>query len=155
MSKEHAYDVTLRWVGAAAGPTRDYAVYSREYAVEIAGKPPLRGSADAMFRGDAGLHNPEDLLVASLAACHMLVYLADAARAGLAVLAYEDAASGTMRFEGGGGRFTQVTLRPRVTVAPGADLGLALALHDRAHAGCFIASSVNFPVRHEPVTVAG
>ena len=51
----------------------------------------------------------------------------------------------------GGGHFTEVVLRPRVTVAD-ARHGRASAteLHEEASAKCFIASSVNFPVRHEP-----
>ena len=153
MARTHDYRARLTWTGAERGPTSSYEAYSREYVVDVEGKPPLRGSADPMFRGDAALHNPEDLLVAALSTCHLLSYLAHAARAGVHVVAYEDDASGTMEFSGGGGRFTEVTLRPRVTVAPGTDESLAHRLHDRAHADCFIASSMNFPVRHEATTV--
>ncbi|MGE5766412.1 MAG: OsmC family protein, partial [Bacteroidota bacterium] len=105
------------------------------------------------FRGDPNLHNPEDMLVLALSSCHMLSYLALAALEGLEVVAYEDSAQGTMQQEGRGGRFTDVLLRPRVTVAPGSDLSRAEALHDEAHRTCFIANSVNFPVRHEAETV--
>ncbi len=96
MPHEHHYAVRLIWTGAQRGPTRDYQSYSRSYRVEIEGKPPLEGSADPTFRGDSGRHNPEDLLVAALSACHMLSYLADCARAGIEVIAYEDQASGMM-----------------------------------------------------------
>ena len=68
---------------------------------------------------------------------------------GLVVTAYEDEASGTMQQEGRSGRFTEVVLRPRVTLAPGSDPARAEALHEAAHKTCFIANSVNFPVRHE------
>lgn len=148
MQKEHAYRTDLTWTGAASGPTSSYTGYSREYVIEIAGKTPLAGSSDPIFRGDASLYSPEDLLVASLSGCHMLSYLAHAARAGVHVVSYTDSASGTMVLEGGGGRFTEVVLRPRVTISAG-DPDLAQQLHDRAHADCFIASSMNFPVRHE------
>lgn len=50
----------------------------------------------------------------------------------------------------GGGRFTEVLLAPRVTVQKGADLTIAKQLHEKAHHLCFIANSVNFPVRCEP-----
>ncbi len=153
MAHEHTYEAHLTWIGAAQGPARDYAGYSREYRVEIAGKPPLSGSADPAFKGDTGLHNPEDLLVAALAGCHLLTYLALCVRAGIEVVAYEDSVSGAMVLEGGGGRFTGVTLRPRVTVAPGSDLEKARALHASAHKACFIANSVNFPVRNEPEVI--
>ena len=152
MSREHHYRVGLFWVGEAHGATSSYESYSREYAVEVEGKPTLRGSADPLFRGDASLHNPEDLLVAALASCQMLSYLAHAARSGLAVVGYSDAAVGTMTFEGGG-RFADVLLRPRVALARGGDLTLARELHHAAGRDCFIARSVNFPVRHEPTAV--
>ena len=153
MAKQHTYAAKLTWTGAARGSVRDYAGYSREYAVEIAGKPVLKGTADPMFRGDASLHNPEDLLLAALSGCHMLTYLALCARAKIEVVGYEDDASGTMVLEGGGGRFVEVTLRPRVSVAPGSDLDKARALHEAAHRDCFIANSVNFPVRNDPKVV--
>ena len=152
MSKTHHYEALLRWTGAAQGPTTSYTSYSREYAVEIAGKSVMKGSADPGFRGDASLHNPEDLLLASLAACHMLTYLALATRSRLVVVAYEDAAVGTMLFEGASGKFTEVLLKPKVTVAAGSDLALAERLHHDANAGCFIARSVNVPIRHQPTT---
>jgi organic hydroperoxide reductase OsmC/OhrA len=148
MSREHHYRVGLTWTGADRGPTSSYQTYSREYVVEVEGKPDLRGSADPLFRGDPSLHNPEDLLVAALSSCHMLSFLAEAARVGLLVLSYLDSAEGTMIFEGGGGQFARVTLHPRVTVPAGSDLGLIDGLHARAHANCFIARSVNFPVTH-------
>ena len=156
MAREHHYAAHLVWTGAEKGPTRDYASYSRDYVVRIEGKPELVGSSDPLFRGDPKRHNPEDWLMAALSACHMLTYLAICARSGLQVLSYEDAASGTMVLEGGGGHFTEVVLRPKVVLAAGADRAKAEAVHEEAHRHCFIAASVNFPVRHEAeVTVAG
>jgi organic hydroperoxide reductase OsmC/OhrA len=151
-ARDHRYRAHLTWTGAAAGPARDYASYSREYRIEFDGKPALSGSADPAFRGDPALHNPEDLLVASLSACHMLTYLALCVRAGIVVTAYEDDAVGTMSETAGTGRFTGVLLRPRVTIDAG-DPERAQALHEQAAADCFVAASVNFPVTHEPVIV--
>ena len=147
MPHEHDYAARLVWTGAERGSTRDYRSYSRDYRVEVEGKPVLTGSADPTFLGDASKHNPEDLLVASLAACHMLTFLAECARAGIEVVAYEDQARGKMAFKERKMRFVEVTLAPQVTIAAG-DLAQAEALHAQAHDGCFIASSVNFPVRH-------
>ncbi|MEO3428060.1 OsmC family protein [Pelagibius sp. CAU 1746] len=147
--KDHHYQAKLTWTGSAGGGTTDYRSYSREYRVDFQDKPSLTGSADPAFRGDPKLHNPEDLLVVALSSCHMLSYLALASLEGLEVVAYEDQASGTMQQEGRGGRFTEVILRPRVVLAPGSDLARGEALHEDAHATCFIANSVNFPVRHE------
>ena len=155
MANEHRYAATLRWTGAARGPTSSYASYSREYLAEIAGKPPLRGSADPTYRGDPTLHNPEDLLLVALSACHMLSYLALCARVRIDVVAYEDEAAGIMAMKDGKVRFTEIVLRPRVTLAAGADRAKALTLHHEAHEICFIASSVNFPIRHEATIAEG
>jgi organic hydroperoxide reductase OsmC/OhrA len=154
VSHKHEFDCRLVWAGARKGPTLDYASYSRDLTVDIAGKSQLRMSADQAFRGDASLWNPEDMLVASLSSCHCLSYLALAGRARIAVVAYEDHAHGTMDLVDGVIRFTHVLLHPRVTLAPGSDRGRALALHEAAHHECFIARSVNFPVDHEAEVLA-
>jgi organic hydroperoxide reductase OsmC/OhrA len=147
--RPHLFAARLRWTGGAGGPTTSYKTYSRDYVIEADGKPELRGSADPHFLGDGALYNPEDLLVASLSACHLLSYLAECARAGIAVVAYEDDARGEMTLIDGAIRFREVVLHPKVAIADPARIDEALALHERAHAVCFIANSVNFPVRHD------
>ncbi len=154
-SQKHRFSCHLTWAGAARGGTTSYESYSREVRVEMEGKAPLLMSAAAPFHGDPSLANPEDLLVAALSACHFLSYAALCARAKIEVVGYEDSAVGTLDRVDGVTKFTEVVLRPRVTVAPGADVEKARALHARAHEICFIANSVDFDVRHEPViTVA-
>jgi organic hydroperoxide reductase OsmC/OhrA len=151
MAQTHSYSAQVTWTGASQGPTVSYQSYSREYVIEIAGKAPVRGSADASFRGDPALHNPEDLLVVSVATCHMLSYLADCARAGIKVMSYEDKATGTMAMKDKRMRFIGVSLHPRVTITADGDIAKATLLHDQAHEECFIANSVNFPVHHEAI----
>lgn len=148
MASEHHFAAHLVWTGAAQGPTSSDEAYSRDYRAVVEGKPPLEGSADPAFRGDAGRYNPEDLLVLSLSACHMLSYLHLCASAGIEVVAYEDQASGTMTIKDRRMRFVDVLLKPQVTIAKG-DRSKAMALHEQAHGACFIANSVNFPVRHD------
>ena len=146
--REHKYPVTVTWTGNAGTGTSGYKAYRRDHAIESAGKPPIPGSSDPTFLGDKTRWNHEDLLVASTSACHKLWYLHLCAEAGIAVLAYVDEAEGTM-VEGEKGRFTQIVLRPRVTVRAGDDVELAQRLHHQAHEQCFIANSLNFPVRCE------
>jgi organic hydroperoxide reductase OsmC/OhrA len=153
MANEHAYRAKLTWTGAEKGPVGDYESYSRDHLIEIPGKAPIKGSADGVFLGDSSLHNPEDLLVASLSVCHMLTYLARCAHAGIEVVAYEDDASGTLLLTGNGGHFTEAVLRPKVTIAASGDLAKALALHESAHKACFIGNSMNFPVSNEPQVI--
>jgi organic hydroperoxide reductase OsmC/OhrA len=149
MDHEHHYAALLSWTGAKDGGTATYRAYSRQHQVTMDGKPVLDLTADPAFRGDAKLLNPEDLLLASLASCHMLTYLALASLKGLVVTGYEDRATGTMRQAGTGGHFTEVTLHPVVTIAAGQDAALAEHLHEQAGKDCFIAASMNFPVHHQ------
>ena len=155
--QQHIYQVTTVWHGGAEGSTKSYKSYSRDHVVEAGGKAPLAMSADPNFRGDPARHNPEDLLVASISACHMLWYLHLCSVNGVEVVNYVDSASGTMEETGGSnGHFTEVVLRPVVTITPGSDKDKAMAQHEPANKQCFIANSVNFPIRHEAsVVVAG
>lgn len=151
---EHEYRVGIEWLGNRGSGTSGYRDYGRQLVVRAAGKShEIDASADATFRGDADRWNPEDLLVTALAQCHMLSYLHMAVRAGVVVTAYTDEAVGTMVQEGLGGRFTEVVLRPVVTVADESMVEAARAAHAEAFEHCFIANSVNFPVRHEPTIV--
>ena len=157
MTAEHHYRATTIWTGASKGATTSYDAYSREYIVAIDGKLCIVGSADPCFRGNPSLHNPEDLLVSSLSACHMLSYLALCARAGIRVVSYVDEVEGQMADWQGKVRFTEVVLNPRVTIELGDSLEGSLEkaqdLHHEAHEVCFIANSMAFPVRHQPTVL--
>jgi organic hydroperoxide reductase OsmC/OhrA len=149
-SERHEYAASVVWTGARSGPTTSYQSYSREHEYQCGDKPRIALSADPHFRGDASIYNPEELLVVALSSCHLLSYLAECARAGVHVVAYEDKATGVMTMRDGRLRFAEVTLRPHVTIARGANRQRAHELHEPAHADCYVANSVNFPVRHEP-----
>lgn len=145
----HHYAATLEWLGNTGNGTSIYTEYGRQFGLKIEGKPPLHGSADQAFLGDASLHNPEDLLLAAISSCHMLSYLALCARRRISVVAYADRAEGIMQTSAdGGGRFTSVVLHPRVVLANADQLELAESLHEQAHRLCFIANSCNFPIEH-------
>ena len=152
-ARTHRYDAKVTWTGNRGAGTIGYTAYGREYRVSIDHKPDILGSSDAAFRGDATRHNPEELLIASLSACHMLWFLHLCAEADVVVTSYVDEAVGAMEeHEKGGGQFVEVSLHPVVTVSERWMLDQATELHMKAHEHCFIANSVNFPVRHFPVT---
>ena len=153
MEKIHRYAVTVTWTGNAGTGTSGYRAYERRHEITAGSeKPPISGSADPAFRGDAKRWNPEELLIASISACHKLWYLHLCTVAHVVVVGYVDRAEGEMEeTPDGSGHFRRVVLRPQVTVAPGSDVAKARDLHIEAHAKCFIANSVNFPVEHEPV----
>jgi organic hydroperoxide reductase OsmC/OhrA len=154
-ARTHCYAVIVRWTGNTGSGTSGYRNYTRDHEIaSTLGKPPIPGSSDPAFRGDAARWNPEELLVASLSACHKLWYLRLCAEAGVRVMEYVDEAEGVMEETlDGSGRFRKVTLKPRVVVASGSDIELARSLHATAHTNCFIANSVNFPVGHVIVIV--
>ena len=152
MAKHHRFDSTVRWTGNKGAGTSAYRAYSRDHEIRGPGKPAIPASSDPAFHGDASRYNPEELLVASLSACHMLWYLHLCAVNKVVVLDYEDQAGGIMEeTDDGGGRFLEVTLRPQITVTKESSLEAARRLHHDAHGKCFIANSVNFPVGCEPV----
>lgn len=149
--KAHSYSVQVKWTGDLGQGTGGYRAYERTHEISAAGKPDILGSSDPAFRGDPTRYNPKELLVASLSACHMLWYLHLCADAKIVVTEYVDQPSGTMMEQpNGSGHFTEVILRPLVTLQKGGDATLAKKLHQQAHDLCFIASSVNFPIHCEP-----
>jgi organic hydroperoxide reductase OsmC/OhrA len=149
--KRHNYETTTTWTGNRGDGTAGYRSYDRAHQTETTGRPPIAASSDPAFRGDPQRWNPELLLVAALSQCHLLSYLHRCANSGVVVTGYVDDASGSMvETTNGGGHFEEVVLRPVVTVASADMLARARELHDEASELCFIATSVNFPVRHEP-----
>ena len=151
MARTHRYTVEVTWTGNTGTGTSGYREFRRDHEVRGEGKPVLPGSSDPAFRGDPSRYNPEELLVAALSQCHMLWFLHLSATGGVVVTGYVDRPEGTMvEHPDGAGEFTEVLLRPEVTVAePAMTAGLD-ALHEKAHGMCFIARSVSFPVRHDP-----
>lgn len=152
MKLEHHYAVEVEWLGNRGSGTSGYRDYGRQVIVRVDGKPSIEGSSDKPFHGDADRWNPEDMLLTALAQCHLLSYLHVAVLRGVVVTDYVDNAVGTMvQTSDGGGHFTEVTLRPVVTVASADMVEAATDAHREASEKCFIANSVNFVVRHEPI----
>lgn len=150
MSNE--YEVSVVWPADEAQKMPPDKAYSRDNWLEAPGKAEVFGSAPVAFGGDPKGYNPEELVLLSLTQCHLLTYLAMAAKRQIKVLHYEDHSVATLG-KGASGKTQMIDalLRPRVTVAKGTNLDDAEALHAAAHANCFIANSVNFPVRHDPL----
>ncbi|WP_207481693.1 OsmC family protein [Arenibaculum pallidiluteum] len=158
--REHRYTVAVTWTGNTGSGTAGYKAYERAHEIAVPDasptKPVIPGSSDPAFRGDPARWNPEELLVASVSACHKLWYLHLCAAAGIVVTSYADRAEGVMvETADGGGHFARIVLRPEITILPGGDAAKAEALHATAHARCFIANSLNFPVLTEPTIRTG
>lgn len=153
MRTDHEYRIGVTWTGNLGSGTSGYRDFTRDTVVSAAGLPDLLTSADRPFHGSAERWNPELLLLASLAQCHLLSYLYVATRAGIVVVEYtDDPIARLVTRPDGGGSIVEATLRPSVTIA-GGDPAAATALHEEAGRLCFIAASVAFPIRHEPTVV--
>ena len=130
--------------------------YSRAHDWRFDGGAVVRGSSAPtsvpLPMSDPAAVDPEEAFVAALSSCHMLFFLAFAAKAGFVVDRYRDAAVGVLgRDDRGRTSMTVVTLRPEVAFAGDAPDAEALAdLHHRAHEACYIANSVRTGVRVEP-----
>ena len=154
MTKEHRYQVTVTWTGNRGEGTSSYRSYDRDHVIGAEHAVSIDGSADPHFRGNPSRWNPEQLLVAAASQCHMLSYLHQAAVNGVVVVKYVDHPTGVMTEDGaGGGRFTDITLHPTVTVTDQAMVETAERLHHDANRTCFVASSLAIPVRHDVTTV--
>src|SRR5512145_80153 len=149
---EHTYEVTVSWTGNRGPGTTGIRDYDRDHTVTADGPPVIEGTADPGFLGDPTRWNPEQLFTASISQCHMLWYLGLCARAGVVVHEYTDEAEGTMvSGPDHRARFSEVVLRPRVAVDTAEQVERAVALHEKAHEMCFIAQSVNFEVKVDPL----
>ena len=154
MERSHSYNLTITWTGNRGTGTSDYRAYDRNHIIQAENKIEIPGSSDPAFRGDKTRYNPEEFLVSALSTCHMLSYLHVCVMNGVVVTGYVDHATGTMtETADGGGHFTEVMLNPVVTVKDAAMVAKANELHHKASQLCFIANSVNFPVKHTPTCV--
>jgi organic hydroperoxide reductase OsmC/OhrA len=154
--KQHHYNTTITWTGNTGQGTKNYSSYSRDHNIHIDKKSKeILASSDPSFRGDATRYNPEDLFLSSLAGCHMLWYLHLCSQNGIVVESYTDSAVGIMQEDTtGSGRFSSVTLQPKVVISDASKIDLANNLHKQANTMCFIANSCNFKINHEPSCTA-
>lgn len=147
-NRVHHYRVTCSWSGSTGV---GYDAYGRSHR---ACAPPaaadLELSADQAFGGEAGLLNPEQLLVMASASCQLLSFLAVAARARLDVIGYHDDAEAVMPESTRPARITEIRLRPRITVRAPATEARVRTLVEVAHRECFIANSITSRVVLEP-----
>ena len=150
------FEISLSWPAAPGQSMPPTAKFSRNNLLSGTDKPVVPAGLPISYGGDAGRYNPEELMIMSLAHCHMLTFLAYAEKKHIVVLHYQDQASGILGGNAAGKTSMQeVVLRPRVVVAAGTALDEVTALHGPAHANCFMANSIAFAMRIEPETTAG
>jgi len=130
-----------------------YESYNRDHVVAFESGAEIKASAAPGFQGNPGCVNPEEALVGALSSCHMLTFLAIAAKKRLVVDRYEDEAVGFLEKNANAKlAVTRVTLKPKVAwggeQTPTAEE--IEKMHAHAHQACFIANSVLTEVAIEP-----
>lgn len=147
---------TIHWQNSTS--TLAYDDFSRDHSWEVkAGQLAIPASSAPAYKGSPDRLDPEDALVGALASCHMLTFLAIAARKRLVVASYSDAAVGWLEANADGQlALTRMESRPAVRFATGTVLSAEdyAKLHDKAHRGCFIANSVKTAVSIVPKLLA-
>ncbi len=114
------------------------------------GVPALRTAAPADFDGPGDAWSPEHLLLASVQACFLLTLRAIARLSKLEFTSFELDASGTVDRQGGVTRFTEIVLRPRITVPTGSNRERVRQILEKSEKACLISASLSTPLRLEP-----
>jgi len=140
--------IALSWSKGEAPFTYD--AYPRNHEIRFKHGEAVTVSAAAAYRGDDSKADPEDLLVAALSSCHMLSFLAIAAKKRLTVLSYQDDAVGFLEHDGGKLWMTRALLQPKVVFDTDPGATILGELHHLAHEACFIANSVKTQVTVQP-----
>ena len=141
------HKIKLDWKKGAAPFTYD--AYPRNHRITFKNDETMIFSAASAYRGDASKGDPEDMLVAALSSCHMLSFLAIAAKKRFTVTSYVDDAVGYLEKEGGKLWMTRVVLRPQLEFENAPDRATLEQMHHQAHEECFIANSVKTDVTVE------
>lgn len=125
-----------------------YERYRRDHTWHFPGGETVAASSAPEYLGSVERVDSEEAFVAAVASCHMLTFLAIAARKRIVIESYEDAAVGTMeKNEEGRLAVTRIVLRPRIDFGGEPPDASALArLHEQAHEHCFIANSIRTQV---------
>jgi organic hydroperoxide reductase OsmC/OhrA len=144
---DHRYETRVNWSGST-GLGWDH--YDRVHAATAAPAEQKVHLTTGESHGDPSILNPEQLLVMSASSCQMLSFLHLAAKARIDVVAYQDEAIGLMPEDDQPLRITEITLRPRITVAGDASEERVRKLVHTAHEHCFIANSLNSAMSIEP-----
>ncbi len=145
------HQATIDWQRGTSEFT--YQAYSRDHRWTFPGGVEVPASAAPAFRGTPDRIDPEEAFVAAIASCHMLTFLALAAREGIVVDRYQDSAVGLLsKDDEGRMAITRVTLRPTITFGGESPAAADLTrLHEQAHHECFIANSVHTAIIVEPL----
>jgi organic hydroperoxide reductase OsmC/OhrA len=144
------HKISLEW--KRESESFSYESYNRDHVSVFEGGARISASAAPAYRGNPAPVNSEEGLIAALSSCHMLTFLAMAAKKHFVVDRYSDQAVGFLeKNQKGKLGITRVILHPRIafggTTPPTPEQ--IVALHEGSHSECFIANSVTTEVTVE------
>lgn len=135
--------IDLHW--QRAEPELRTGRYSNAHTVRLNDSHALRVDAAPGWGGDPAHANPEQALAAALSSCHMMTFLALAAKAGWPVARYEDHAVAHLgKTAKGRMAVTRIDLNPVVAFDEGfaVDAETLGQMQERAHRYCFVANTL-------------
>jgi len=150
MINEHKFKLKLNW---ELNKNKNKRI-SRNHEITIYNNLNFNVSAAKVFKGDAELINPEDLLLSSITSCHFMSFLYCCSLNKIELLKYTDQSEALLEvLPNGSGKISRVILNPTFTIADESQKELAISLHKKANELCFIANSCNFPIIHNPICI--
>ena len=146
-------DLSVDVAWTRTSPSLTTGQYNTGHTIIYSADHALPGDAAPDWGGDPAATNPEQALAASLSSCHMMTFLALAAKAGWPVASYADCARAYLGKNAAGKMaVTELKLAPRVSF----DVGFAvqaedlLQMHERAHRYCFVANAISAKMTLRP-----
>jgi len=129
---------------------------SEGYAlVSVAGIPELRAAPPADFDGPGDAWSPEHILMAAVETCFLFTLRAVARASQVEFTSLQLTGEGTVDRKDGVTRFTEIVLRPRLTLPAGADRGKAMRVLEKSEKACLVSASLSTSIRLEPEIVSG
>ena len=129
-----------------------YGKYSPNHRMTFSGGLSATMTSAPEYGGDPRYVNPEEALAAALGSCHMMTFVALAAKARWRLVSYRDRAVAILgKTDDGRTKVGEIVLHPVTEFEPGHEISHAKLeeMHERAHRYCFVANAISCDMRVE------
>jgi peroxiredoxin-like protein len=144
MSKEHYYEVSVKWEEGRKGTMKSEVL---ESTIEVATPPQFAN-------GIEGIWSPEHLFVAAINSCLMTTFLAIAENFKLEYISFRSNAVGKLEVVDGKYIMSEVVLKPTVIIKNIEEKEKAIRILQKSEAACLISNSVKSKIVLEPNVTA-
>ncbi len=115
----------------------------------MSGTGEMRVDSPAAYGGGPDALNPEEMFVASINSCLMLVFYHFANQRQVDIASYRSTAAGKVEKTPNGLRFTEVNVKATVSLGDQERIGEVARLAELAEKYCLVSNSVACPVHYE------